>query len=58
MIGKIRSFKSEYLIGLMILIENYQIPSIHFSHILIKIKLPNSNTNFKLSGNYMIELDN
>ena len=51
-------FKSEYLIGLDdIRIENYQNsfntlqPYTHY-----KLELPNSNTNFKLSGNYMIEI--
>ena len=51
-------FKSEYLEGLdNIRIENYQNsfntlqPYTHY-----KLELPNSNTNLKLSGNYMIEI--
>ena len=51
-------FKSEYLDGLdNIRIENYQNsfntlqPYTHY-----KLELPNSNTNLKLSGNYMIEI--
>ena len=51
-------FKSEYLVGLdNIRIENYQNsfntlqPYTHY-----KLELPNSNTNLKLSGNYMIEI--
>ena len=53
-------FKSEYLDGLdNIRIENYQNsfntlqPYTHY-----KLELPNSNTNLKLSGNYMIEIYN